>query len=222
MLDSSNTKDYIMEASISSGSDGFGISSSTTIRNYLSRVSCDKIRFVDPNSNNDPPSSAPPQDVNGCPTTPESVSPKCISISNRVGSDGFACYSLSQILPRDCNNVRWSIVSCDGNAIRNSPRQLRLLETFAFSNSTFDDDDAVVEEDQSSTKTFEPSNSGVCGKSCILSTKNRICMNTIQDHTISFKAIHRGTGNILSTLNRSFSVEKKNENCRPATIKCIA
>ena len=247
--DSSNRFDYIMEASISSGSDGFGSTSSSTIRNYLSRVTCDSVQSGGGSGGN-PPTNSPPRAspsppvptkpsspttptgvVNGCPTTPEVTAPQCVSIGN-VASGGYACYSLNQLLPEDCTNVRWSISTCNGITIRNSPRRRFLLSSNVTQlSSDVDDDDIILQEDQASL-TFNPaSGSTTCAKSCVFSTKNRVCLlvqsggttSSGAHHVIQYKAVDRSNGKTIQSLQRTISIEKNTNNnrCRPANLQCV-
>ena len=85
--DSSNRFNYIMEASISNGSDGFGTVSSNTILSFLDKATCDTVQ---PSGNPPRPSPSPPSvptpkpptttSFNGCSTSPEVDAPKCISV----------------------------------------------------------------------------------------------------------------------------------------------
>jgi hypothetical protein len=215
-----------MEASISSGSDGFGSESSNAIRSYLSRVACDAIL---PSGNTPsvplpsptiPTASTPtPPSLNGCPTTPEVTSPKCISVGNVA--NGFACYSLSQILPANCPTVLWSVTTCDGITIK-SPRRLANVTSLEGDNVDVVDDDGTIQEDQ--VITFIAA-SNTCSKSCILSTKKRICLSAqrdMKDHVISFKAMDRNSGNTIRTFQRTIPIRNNNSNniCRPANLQC--
>jgi hypothetical protein len=236
IADDSNRFDYIMEASISSGSDGFGSTSSNTIRNYLSRVTCDSVQ----SGSGNPPSNSPPRAsptapvptppsspktptgvVNGCPTTPEVTAPQCVSIG-KVASGGYACYSLNQLLPKDCTNVRWSISTCNGITIRNSPRRRHLLSSNVTLSSD-DDNDIVLQEDQTSL-TFSPASGSACAKSCVFSTKNRVCLfvsGTSGSHVINYKAVDRSNGKTLQSLQRTIRIQKNiNNSCRPANLQC--
>jgi hypothetical protein len=230
-----------MEASISSGSDGFGTTSSSTIRNYLSRVSCDTVQSGSGGGN--PPTNSPPRAspsppvptkpsspttptvgvVNGCPTTPEVTAPRCVSMG-KVTSGGYACYSLNQLLPEDCTNVRWSISTCNGITIRNSPR--RWLVSSNTTLSSTDDDDTILQEDQTSL-TFTPASGSACSKSCVFSTKNRVCLLvssgvTSGSHVITYKAVDRSNGKTLQSLQRTIAIQKNtNNSCRPANLQCI-
>ena len=240
ITDSSGRFNYIMEASINSGSDGFGTTSSNTIRSYLSRVTCDTVQSSGGNPpTNNPPRTSPsppvptkpssptaPTTVNGCPTTPEVAAPKCISIGN-VASGGYACYSLNQLLPKDCSNVRWSISTCNGITIRNSPR--RWLSSNLTSLSSFveeEEDDVVLQEDQTSL-TFAPASGSQCSRSCVFSTKNRVCLLASSgdgggSHVIAYRAVDRSSGATLRSLERTITIQKNSNNnsCRPANFQC--
>ena len=228
-----------MEASISSGSDGFGATSSNTIRNYLSRVSCDTSSTGggNPPTNNPPraspsppvptkPSSptSPTVVVKDCPTTPEVSAPKCISKGN-VASGGYACYSLNQLLPKDCTNIRWSISTCDGIVIRNSPRRGLLSNVTSSSFDNDDDDDNInVQEDQSSL-TFNPAGGSTCSKSCVFSTKNRVCLlvsgTSSNPHVITYKAVDRSNDKTIQSFQRTIPIQSNtNNSCRPANLQC--
>jgi hypothetical protein len=237
-----------MEASISRGSDGFGSSSSNTIRNYLSRVTCDTIQTGGGGGGN-PPTNSPPRAspsppvpvqpspptpptvvVQSCPTTPEVSAPMCIS-KGKLESGGYACYSLNQLLPKDCAKIRWSISTCNGIVIRNSPRRL-LSSTNTTSSSTSsltfdeDDDDIIVEEDQASL-TFSPAGGSTCSKSCVFSTKNRVCLLVSgtgggDPHVITYRAVDRSNGKSLQSFQRTIPIQKNtNNSCRPANLQCI-
>ena len=237
-----------MEASISSGSDGFGSSSSNTIRNYLSRVSCDTVQNSGSGGGNPPPNSSPRASpsppvptkpsspttptivVSGCPTAPEVTAPKCVSKGN-VAAGGYACYSLNQILPEDCTNVRWSISTCNGIAIRNSPRRGLLSSNETLSLTFFEDDDNddtdddIIQEDASLT--FSPASGSTCSKSCVFSTKNRVCLlvsstsGSAQQHVITYKAVSRSNGKTLQSYQRTISIQKNTDSsCRPANLQC--
>jgi hypothetical protein len=205
-----------MEATLSSGSDGFGPSSST-ILSYLSTVSCDTtqsssggspVSAPSPSSPTSPrasPVSAPSPvstttTFDGCQLTAEVDAPKCISVGNI--SPGFSCYSLSEILPPICakKNARWILADCDG---------------IAFSRRR--------------TKSFIAASTTNCNKSCIRSTRNRVCLrasSNIDQHTLTLVAVDRDSGRRIDgspTLERIIPVKKKNTNgsCRPANLKCL-
>ena len=227
-----------MEASISTGSDGFGTSSSNTIRNYLSRVMCDTVSATGGRNapTNSPPRASPsppaptkpsspttPTDVvQGCPTTPEVTAPKCVS-KGKFDSGGYSCYSLNQLLPEDCTNVRWSISTCNGIVIRNSPRR-RLLSSNSTSSVAEDEDDVVLQEDQSSL-TFTAASGSSCSKSCVVSTRNRVCLLVLgtsgDPHVITYKAVGRSSGKTLQSFQRTIPIRKNtNDSCRPANLQC--
>jgi hypothetical protein len=208
-----------MEASISSGSDGFGPSSST-ILSYLSKVSCDTTQSSSggspvsapiapipstPTTPRASPVSAPsqvsaPTTFDGCQLAAEVDAPKCISVGNV--SPGFSCYSLSEILPPKCANAnaRWILTGCDGIALSR-----RLAKSFIAASTTN------------------------CNKSCIRSTKNRICLrasSNMDQHVLKLAAVDRNTGRRIDgspTLERIIPVQKKNTNgsCRPANLQCL-
>jgi hypothetical protein len=241
IADTSNRFNYIMEASISSGSDGFGTTSSNTIRNYLSRVTCDTVTG---SGGANPPTNSPPRAspsppvptkpssptipsvvVQDCPTAPEVTAPKCVSKGN-VASGGYACYSLNQLLPKDCTNVRWSISTCNGIVIRNSPRRRALLSSNVTSSSFFENgDDGILQEDRASL-TFSPASGSSCSKSCVFSTKNRVCVfvsgtGSGDPHVITYKAVNRSNGKTLQSFQRTIPIQKNSNNsCRPANLQC--
>jgi hypothetical protein len=243
--DNNNRYDYVMEASISSGSDGFGPTSSNTILSYLAKSTCDTIQPSGSGPTNSPPRPSSPtaprsspvsaptstKSLDGCQLSPEVNAPNCVSVGNI--SPGFACYSLSQILPPACTkkNIRWVLTTCNGIALSAS-------QTIQDSNSTTG---ALLEESgrrQLQSKSFIAASSATCKPSCIRSTRNRICLRVPpivnaaeqqqppQRHVLKFKAVDAVTGRVIDgspTLERIFPIQQKNTNgnCRPANLKCL-
>ena len=85
-----------------------------------------------------------------------------------------------------------------------------------------DTDDDSIQEDASLT--FSPASGSTCSKSCVFSTKNRVCLlvsGSAQQHVITYKAVSRSNGKTLQSFQRTISIQKNTDgSCRPANLQC--
>lgn len=223
-----------MEASLSSGSDGFGPVSTGMILSFLNRVTCVHVQSASGTptagspSNRPPTSPSPPStpsSVIGCRTKAAVQSPSCIVTgSNKYD---FACYKLTEILPPYCSfkQLRFVVHTCDGFSL--GRRELHRTSSDVAKpvhavNATvvggsFSNETGFVQE-QSSSSTFQASN---CKKSCILSSSS-VCFVGSSSHVITFIALDKSGHQVDRVFERTIALNTNSGNsCRSANVKCV-
>lgn len=237
ITDSTGRFNYIMEAKLSSGSDGFGPSIST-IQKYLDQTTCDSVQSVPtataPTATKPTapaPSPTSTSTVVGCRTKSEVTSPTCIVAVSSVKS-GFACYSLKEILPPYCSvkQLRWVLNTCDGISMRTTrfladknnsfneaaPMQDEVNTKKQNMTTSSNETTTVVREDAT---TFQSSS---CSKSCVRSGSSSVCFATGGDHVVTFIALNTAGKQVDRVFKRTIALKTANDgSCRSANLQCV-